>query len=156
MYSWLSCPDPYGDLKARLLDDHSALSVYRAYLSSAGRPVVLCHAVYGNEVYEAVAILLFGHRFRQNRKFTFAHTLFWHLWSDRCDVVELYDRNWHFVFRDPDPVYLPLNTLKILAGPLVVSLLIIALEPWLAGAHPFLVHSSYLLFTLLMMEWVYR
>ena len=48
------------------------------------------------------------------------------------------------------------NALKILAGPFVVSLLIIVLEPWLAGAHPFLVHSSYLLFTLLMLVWVYR
>src|SRR5258708_33870072 len=98
MHSWLSCPDPYGDLKARLLDDPYALSVYRAYLSSAGRPVVLCHAVYVNEVYEAVAILLFDHRFRQNRSLTFAHPLLWHLLRVRCAVVGSSDRDCHLVF----------------------------------------------------------
>jgi O-antigen/teichoic acid export membrane protein len=48
------------------------------------------------------------------------------------------------------------NVLKILAGPLMVTLLIIVLEPWLAGAHPFIAHGSYLFLTLLMLGWVYR
>jgi hypothetical protein len=38
----------------------------------------------------------------------------------------------------------------------MVTLLIIVLEPWLAGAHPFIAHGSYLFLTMLMLGWVYR
>ncbi len=48
------------------------------------------------------------------------------------------------------------NALKILAGPLLVTFLIIVLEPWLAGPYPFLIHGLYLLSTLMMLGWVYR
>ena len=48
------------------------------------------------------------------------------------------------------------NRFKTIAAPMLMALVIVALEPWFGLQYPFLVHSSYLVFGIGLLTWAYR
>ena len=48
------------------------------------------------------------------------------------------------------------NLFKVVLAPVMLFLLVIALEPWLGTKYPLLLHSFYILFCLALLGWVYR